>query len=208
MNVVLAYASKMNGTTEIALAIGRVLDQAGITVDVGPAQHLRDVEDYDCVVLGSALYNGQWRRPALRILRRLAAEPDHRRIWLFQSAMPTGGHDPTPREVRRLAALAGARPPATFLGRLGPETAVGPVAWVRARQAGAADHRDWDQICGWACDLAAQIRASHGVSTPSNTSQIPARAGVLPQQRAPGPAGAGVNSPAADARAGSGTSDL
>lgn len=180
MNVVVAYASKMNGTTEIAQAIARELDIAGLIVDVLPAQHLESPAAYDWVVLGSALYRARWRRPAMRTLNQLTADPCGHRVWLFQCAMPDAAPDPTPASVRAAAIALGIRPPVTFGGRIAPEFAVGPMAWIQARRPGIRDYRDWDQITRWARAVAAE-------STPAGRpAALPAQRSAWDQRVVPG----------------------
>ena len=49
---------------EIADAIGRTLRDHGLEVDVSPAHDVRSLNDYDAVVLGSAVYTAHWRGDA------------------------------------------------------------------------------------------------------------------------------------------------
>jgi menaquinone-dependent protoporphyrinogen oxidase len=60
-SVLIAYATKYGATAEIAEKISEVLRQAGLTADVLPAAKVSDVTPYQAVVLGSAVYAGQWR---------------------------------------------------------------------------------------------------------------------------------------------------
>ncbi|MCX9078211.1 MAG: flavodoxin domain-containing protein, partial [Candidatus Methanoperedens sp.] len=66
--ILVAYASKYGATTEIAEKIGEVLRQGGIDADVLPAERVEALNLYDAVVLGSAVYAGQWRREAILFL--------------------------------------------------------------------------------------------------------------------------------------------
>ena len=58
--VLVAYGSKHGGTREIAERIGQVLQEAGLAVTARSADETGDVASYDAVVLGSAVYAGQW----------------------------------------------------------------------------------------------------------------------------------------------------
>ena len=70
--VLVAYATKMGGTAGIAEAITDEMRSCGLTVDLRNAGDAPAAEDYDAVVVGSALYTGRWRRSAIALLRRLA----------------------------------------------------------------------------------------------------------------------------------------
>jgi menaquinone-dependent protoporphyrinogen oxidase len=68
MKVLVSAASKHGATAEIAQEIGQALREAvqergvggdeDVVVDVRPAEKVASVDDYDGVVLGSAVYGG------------------------------------------------------------------------------------------------------------------------------------------------------
>ncbi|HEY3259191.1 MAG TPA: flavodoxin domain-containing protein [Pseudonocardiaceae bacterium] len=159
--ILVAYASKMGATKEIAEVIGDTLVAAGHQVTTRAAAEVMDLAPYDVVVLGSAIYLTRWRGEAVRFLRRHRAALSTRDVLLFHSG-PCGDRDaarqlPLPSKVRRLADRIGAAPPITFGGRLDAATARGPLArWV-ARGDLAGDWRDWNQIRTWAAGVAEQL---------------------------------------------------
>jgi menaquinone-dependent protoporphyrinogen oxidase len=71
MKVLVCAASKYGATSEIAQAVADLLAKRGLEVTVLPPQEVGAVEEFDAVVLGSAVYMGQWMKPA----RELAAGP-------------------------------------------------------------------------------------------------------------------------------------
>jgi menaquinone-dependent protoporphyrinogen oxidase len=85
MKVLVCAASKYGATSEIAQAVADVLAERGCQVTVLPPEKVSAVEEYDAVVLGSAVYMGQWMKPARQLAARsgdaLAARP----VWLFSS---------------------------------------------------------------------------------------------------------------------------
>ncbi|GAB3899810.1 flavodoxin domain-containing protein [Kibdelosporangium lantanae] len=154
--VLVAYATKMGSTGEIAQRIGRAIEAAGYEVSVLPARDVPDVDSYDAVVVGSALYARRWRREAVRFLTRHRTALGTRMLWLFHSG-PCGpdadAPQPTPANVRRLTgALA-----ITFGGRLDPATAQGFLARRMATGPLAGDFRDWDRIDAWATEIVATL---------------------------------------------------
>jgi menaquinone-dependent protoporphyrinogen oxidase len=162
--VLVAYASRMGSTQEIAAVIGDQLTGRGFDVQVGAAAAAPNARIVDAVVLGSALYTGRrWDRDAVDYLRRNAPDLADRPTWLFQSGPsgpPTGVRDtPTPRAVRRWADKIGLAAPTTFGGNLDHSRAKGLLArWVSVGDL-AGDFRDWDQIRAWADDIADQLMA-------------------------------------------------
>lgn len=158
-NVLVAYATKMGSTAEIAAAIGTELRAHGHQVEVRNVAEVTSIAGYDTVVLGSAIYVRRWRPEAVRFLRKHAEELRNRQVWLFHSG-PVGPdkdqEQAMPRNVRRLAQRIGAEPAMTFAGRLEPDSAKGFLArWLAGDL--AADSRDWLLIKDWAADVAAAI---------------------------------------------------
>ncbi|MEP6979439.1 MAG: flavodoxin domain-containing protein [Nakamurella sp.] len=159
-SVLVAYATKMGGTKDIATAIGAQLAGTGLNVTVRDANDVKALDGYDAVVIGSALYTGRWRGEAVAVLARQAEKGAATPVWLFQSG-PCGGPvpdvTPAPKRVQQLAAAVGAAAPTTFGGRLEPATARGFVARRMAKGRLAGDFRDFDAIRAWADDIAATL---------------------------------------------------
>lgn len=89
MTALVAAASRYGSTDEIAAAIGRVLTERGIQTEVAKIDDVDSLEGYDAVVLGSAVYVGQWLAPAREFVDEHASELAERRTWLFSSG-PVG----------------------------------------------------------------------------------------------------------------------
>ena len=96
MRVLVTAATKYGATGEIAQAIGAVLSERGLDTTVASPEQVQAIDDYDAVVLGSAVYAGHWLTPAKEFVDRcrdaLAARP----VWLFSSG-PIGD-PPKPEE--------------------------------------------------------------------------------------------------------------
>jgi menaquinone-dependent protoporphyrinogen oxidase len=149
--VLVAYASKMGSTKEIAEAIGARLTEHGCLAEVHSAGTVDSVDGYDAIVLGSAVYAGRWRPEAVRFVRRHRDQLATRRVWLFESGwlgkrpstlVATSG-------ARRRAQRVGAPAPTVFGGRLDPDLATGFMDRALAKRM-AGDARDWAEIGSWA----------------------------------------------------------
>ncbi|MBC6445853.1 flavodoxin domain-containing protein [Actinokineospora xionganensis] len=156
--VLIAYASKMGSTKEIADAIGVELLKLGVSADVRDVAGVTTLKGYDTVVLGSAVYAGRWRPEASRFVKRNAPGLAARRVWLFESGWI--GKRPetiTPSPfAAKWAGRIGAPPPTVFGGRLDPKLATGPIDRLLAKRM-PGDARDWDEILAWARTLAAAL---------------------------------------------------
>nr|WP_232327799.1 flavodoxin domain-containing protein [Kibdelosporangium sp. MJ126-NF4]CTQ98975.1 flavodoxin [Kibdelosporangium sp. MJ126-NF4] len=166
--VLVAYATKMGSTREIAEAIGTRIASGGDEVTVLPVEDVVDVGYYDAVVVGSALYMFRWRREAVAFLRRFHKDLAVRPVWLFHSG-PIGENadqpQKTPAAVARLVATMGATEPVTFAGRIEPATARGFMAARMAKGPLAGDCRDWDKIREWAAEVARSLH-EEGIHAP------------------------------------------
>jgi menaquinone-dependent protoporphyrinogen oxidase len=149
MKVLVAFASKHGATKEIAEAIGRRLAEAGVVVDVDAVGEVSDLAQYDAVILGSAVYMGNWLEGARRFVTEHAGELAARPTWLFSSG-PTGDPPrPAPERAVSIDAITASITPKDhrlFPGKLDrhqlsfPERAV-----VLAVRGAEGDYRDWDE---------------------------------------------------------------
>ena len=81
--ILVAYATKHGSTGEVAEAIAATLRRADFAVDVMPAADVHNVDAYNGVVLGGALYMGRWHRDAVRFLDRFAVALDGKVLAVY-----------------------------------------------------------------------------------------------------------------------------
>lgn len=124
MRVLVAYASKQGGTAGLAEWIGEALEHSGASVNVVPTDEVVDVESFDAVIIGGALYVFRWHADARRFVKQHTRSLRHRPVWLFSSGpldhSATEQEIPPVRSVRKAMDRIGARGHATFGGRLLP----------------------------------------------------------------------------------------
>jgi menaquinone-dependent protoporphyrinogen oxidase len=168
MRVLVTYATRHASTAEIAETIGHVLTNAEVAdiVDVLPVQDVDNVEDYDAVLLGSAIYEGRWLKPALAFVRANSEDLADRPVWFFSSG-PIG-EPPVPNtdvsEVSALAEQIQARGHKVFGGQLRlAELQLAERSVMRQVHGVEGDYRDWDAIRAWGSDVAESLSASSSV---------------------------------------------
>ncbi len=66
--VLIAYASKAGSTSEIAAAIGEVLNKSGMDVTVERVNNVKDISAYQAVVVGSLIRMGAWAPEAKKFI--------------------------------------------------------------------------------------------------------------------------------------------
>jgi menaquinone-dependent protoporphyrinogen oxidase len=161
--VLVACASKMGSTAEIAEAVAERLVAAGLDMDRERVEDVRTVEGYRAVVLGSAVYMDRWRQEALTFLRRFDAELAEREVWLFQSGPLDDSAErreiALPKRVRAHADRIRIHGYATFGGRIDPENPNGFFAKRMIDSGLGKDFRDFGHVSAWADAIATELGA-------------------------------------------------
>jgi menaquinone-dependent protoporphyrinogen oxidase len=67
--ILVAYATAAGSTGGVAELIGKTLAEANTCVDVQTVQSVTSLDDYDAVVLGSAIHGGKWLPEAVEFLQ-------------------------------------------------------------------------------------------------------------------------------------------
>ena len=164
--VLVAYATKYGATAEIAEKIGEALRQAGLAADVLPAASVSDLSAYQGVVLGSAVYIGQWRKEAVRFLQAYETDLAEKLVWLFSSG-PTGEGDPVelvqgwqlPGKLQPIADRIGARDLAVFHGAVDVTKLNFLEKWMLKNvKSPTGDFRDWEALKSWATAIADELK--------------------------------------------------
>ena len=154
--VLVAHAGKYGSVEEVARYIGAVLRDRGATCVVVAAREAKDLDGYDLVVLGTGLYLSRLHREARRFLHRHHDELAQLPFAVFAmgplSDDPVGKEKVRPQLERGLERYPELEPVATeiFGGVIAPEKM--PFPYNRMP---AGDHRDWDEIRGFAVSLPA-----------------------------------------------------
>jgi menaquinone-dependent protoporphyrinogen oxidase len=164
--VLVAHATKHGATAEIAERIAQVLREAGLPVDVQPADRVADLGPYGAVVLGSAIYIGRWRKEAVAFLKANRPALAERKVWLFSSG-PTGEGDPVelvegrrvPEALQPVVDRIRPRDVTVFHGVLDPKELSFLERWmIKNVKAPVGDFRDWDAITAWAAAIAEELK--------------------------------------------------
>ncbi len=163
--VLVTFASKHQATAEIADTIADILRQKGLSAISEDVDYVTNLEEFDAVLVGSAVYAGQWLTKAEKFLRAnvkmLSAMP----VWLFSSG-PTGEGDPVellngwkfPENLAPLMLQINPKEIVLFSGRIDMETLnLGERIIVKAVRGKTGDFRDWEHIEHWAERVADEI---------------------------------------------------
>lgn len=160
------YGSKYGATAEIAEKIGHILMESGISVDVTSAKKAGSPESYDLVVIGSALYIGQWRKEVINFIKKNQDTLITKKVWVFSSG-PTSKEDPVKGVQGRLfpekiqGAFDAIKPVdiTVFHGNLNEEKLNGFEKFVINKvNAQMGDFREWEAIETWAKRITKQAK--------------------------------------------------
>ncbi|HEY6731201.1 MAG TPA: flavodoxin domain-containing protein [Solirubrobacterales bacterium] len=163
MTVLIAYASKRGSTAEIAETVAATLRREGLGVCLEPVDKVQNLERYDAVVLGSAVYLKRWRGDAKHFLKKHRKALRQMPFWVFSSG-PVG--DPAsdnpdwlepPKLAEKIEDLGG-RGHVVFGGCV-PAEPQGAIerAMVDGVPKEFRDRRDWDEIRAWAKQVASDL---------------------------------------------------
>lgn len=182
MNVLIAYATQLGSTKEIAERIALRLQSHGIHTLASAVDLAPDLSGFDGVVVGSAVYAGHWLDAARQFIASDTAKLAERPVWLFSSG-PVGdlavGSDPHPApEIRGLMTRIGAKDHRVFAGSLDRSTVdrgTFPVLvrMIAKRFVPEGDWRNWREIEAWADEIAGELAAP--------AAPIPGTSGALAQ---------------------------
>jgi menaquinone-dependent protoporphyrinogen oxidase len=169
MNVLVAYASRLGSTKEIADRIGARLRSRGIDGLVRPVESIGDLTPYDAFVIGSAVYAGQWLSVASRFIRDNQAALSGRQVWLFSSGpigeTATRHQQVEPADIPELRSIVLAADHRVFAGSFDRGTVEGSdlgfgERFIARRFVPEGDYRDWPEIEAWADEIATGLLAA------------------------------------------------
>jgi len=164
--VLVTYASKYGATAEIAKKIGEELQKTGSNVDVKDVRRVEDLNDYETIVLGSALYMGFWRKEMARFVKKRAAELAQKKVWIFASGTTNEG-DPVkdlegriyPPNLQPAMDIIKPVDVTAFHGAIDLEKLSGFEKWVMKKvDAPIGDYRDWERINNFAIEVSEQLK--------------------------------------------------
>ncbi len=163
---VLVSAASMHGSTsDIAQVIAEVLSEQGLAVTVLPPGEVQSIDEYDAVIIGSAVYVSHWLDPAKDLVNRCLDQLGTRPVWLFSSG-PVGNplsklalamaKDPV--EMAGLRIATHARDHRRFAGKLDRKVlSHAQRASLLIFHGLEGDFRDWTEIRQWASGIAEEL---------------------------------------------------
>jgi menaquinone-dependent protoporphyrinogen oxidase len=163
--ILVTYASRTGWTVGVAEAIGKILSENGVQVDVLHVQEVKSLSAYNAVVAGSAIRSKAWLPEAVQFIRvhqnELKTRPFAAFLVCMTLAMPNGENyrshistwlDPVRALVKPVSVgiFAGGLDISrveNFSDRMMFHVSVMFGVWKEG------DHRNWNAINQWAAQL-------------------------------------------------------
>jgi len=177
VNVLVTAASKHGSTETIGREIELGLRARGVYAEFCPPGDVSSLEDYDAVIIGSAVYGGHWIQPATTFVDTHSAALRKLPVWLFSSG-PIGDPpkpDKDSIDVERIVRATGAREHRVFAGRIEhSELSFAERAMVKVVHAHDGDYRDWAAVRDWTFGIAEALTGSgdggRAITSPSSAA--------------------------------------
>ncbi len=158
--ILVAYASKLGSTAEIAQVIGHMLEKNGADADIHMVTNVHGLDDYEAVVLGSAIRDGRPLPEVLRFVETHREALQRMPVALFIVCLTMRNDTEANRQVvdRYIEPLMNQLQPvdvALFAGRLDPKS-IAPLTRLKLKlmRLPPGDFRKWYVISDWAATLA------------------------------------------------------
>ena len=153
--ILITYATRAGSTSEIAAALGETLAERGFSVDVESVKTNPSLNNYDAVILGSAVRMSNWLPEMVDFIKKNQEALNQIPVAFFTVHMLNLGEDEVSRAAR-LAYLNSVRPllspvdEAFFAGKIDLETlSFVDRLMVKMVKSPIGDFRDWAEIRTW-----------------------------------------------------------
>ncbi|HCS39878.1 MAG TPA: hypothetical protein DIW44_09890 [Anaerolineaceae bacterium] len=165
--ILVAYASKCGSTAEVAKTIGQLLSESGVEVEVRAAHEVRKMEDYDAVVMGTAIRMGrplgEMTNFAKKFNKDLAKLPTA--LFSVGLSMKEDTAENRAETAKFIAPLVEQLPSkkstAMFGGKVDYKTLSPLLSFMLSKDTSGemaeGDYRDWNTINAWANSLPAEL---------------------------------------------------
>ena len=178
--VLVTFASSHGATAEIAHVIGTVLRDNKFAVDVRRIEDVKAISAYNAIVLGSAIYIGEWLGSAQDFLIAHAETLKKQYVWLFSSG-PTGEGNVLelldgarlPESLEAIVAAIEPRDVAVFGGKIDlRRLRKNERVIIKAANVPKGDFRNWYAIKFWAQQIADTLKTV-AIDTPHVKVRVP-----------------------------------
>jgi menaquinone-dependent protoporphyrinogen oxidase len=162
--ILVAYASRAGSTSDVAQAIAEQICAMGFDAVALPVKSVKNINNYDAVILGSAVYYGTWLPEMLKFITEQQQLLNSIPTAIFSMHMQATDNNSTSHDKRETytQAIRGLINPfskAFFAGKVDPASLPWfkrlAVKWVKSP---IGDMRDWEKIRNWTSALGLHLQ--------------------------------------------------
>ena len=161
--VLVAYATKLGSTIEVAQAIGETISQHSLSVDVNPIKEISDISGYDTAIIGSAIRMAQWLPEATDFVKSHQSQLNKMPTAIFSVHILNQDNSPESIQERSVYTksvreILTPKAEAFFAGKIDQsQLSFFERLLFKMIKSPEGDFRDWDVIRSWASEVAVLI---------------------------------------------------
>ncbi|MBN1315805.1 MAG: hypothetical protein JXA42_10065 [Anaerolineales bacterium] len=160
--ILVAYATGLGSTIDVAVEIGKTLGVKGLAVDVKPIQDDPQLDNYQALVIGSAVRYGTWLPEAVDFVSKNQQVLANMPAAVFCVHICNLGDDSASRQARQayldpVRALIDPVGEAFFAGKFDRRGASLMIPDLIARLVPPMDMRKWEKISEWVEGIGPQL---------------------------------------------------
>ncbi|MDG5813489.1 flavodoxin domain-containing protein [Chitinispirillales bacterium ANBcel5] len=160
MKLLIAYASASGSTSQIAQCIAETMGkQEHITAEAKSVKEVKATEQYDAIILGSAIRMGRPLKEMVTFASKRATVLQTKKVAIFAVCMAPQNDNPESQKdastyLEPIKQFVKPVSEKLFAGKIDPQKLkLFPRLVLKAVKAPTGDFRDWDGIKTWAKEL-------------------------------------------------------
>lgn len=195
--VLIAYATAHGSTGELAEFMGRMMRTFSLDVTVQNVEKIKDIEDYEMVLIGSPIHAGMWLPQMSRFLGKFNDELESKRNYLFITCIRVMEEDASLEHIldnylyKPALESIHVKPDevGVFAGKIKQDTIEGDERWLLSTNYDGKkmpgtfdkDYRDWHEVANWILHIIKdlQIRPHFHAEQGSISLNIPSESGDI-----------------------------
>lgn len=161
--ILVAFATKLGSTIEVAQVIGNIISQNGAAVDVKPIKEISDISGYDATIVGSAIRMAQWLPEATDFIKKHQSQLNKKSTAIFSVHILNLDNDPESQQERlaytkSIKEILSPKAEAFFAGKIDQsQLSFFERLLFKMIKSPEGDFRNWEAIRNWAAKVAVQM---------------------------------------------------
>jgi len=153
--VLVIYASEAGSTEEVAIFIKDLILEADYEVDLCKVDAVKDITEYDVIMIGSPIYVGKWKKEASNFVENNAEQLQSKKVFYFLTCMNLTSTDQekldqVPQFLTYERGLVEPISEGRFAGVINPKKlSFFKRMMIKLVKAPEGDFRDWEEIANW-----------------------------------------------------------